>query len=355
MSIAHSEMPGKLVAPYQGASTIVTLGVRNADKENFSLFGNPADAPPCAPEDIVFEIGSISKVFTALLLALLAEQGEIDPDRPIAVLCDEFASAPHQVTPRSLATHMSGLPRLHLPIWKAVFGGAGEDPYADFSRDDLIGWMQTWSSDQQYGKVRHTYSNLAFGMLGEVLAISQNRPYQELLKEKILVPLGMSDTSFVLTADQLARFAQPHDNRGRPVLPWSFKALAGAGALRSTASDLTRFSSRVSSALANPETTLDRAISRSAAPLIGLGPKGRLEPVAQCLGWVSMQFDPATPRMLFHDGGTAGSTAALYICPQNHASIVVLANRGVAAGLWSSLKLSWSNPHRLVHDFFNTG
>lgn len=352
MSFALPDKLEKLIAPYQGNASIVVTGFLPGDHKVYSLFGDPADTPDCAPEDLIFEIGSISKVFTALLLALLTEQGKIDPDRPIKDLCDEFSSAPLQLTPLSLATHMSGLPRLHIPIWKAMIQGAGDDPYSEFSRDDLVAWLRVWSSQEPRKKPGHAYSNLAFGLLGEVLALSQSRPFLEMLRDELLGPLGMNETSACLSQQQKKRFARPHDNRGRPVVPWSFKALAGAGALRSSAGDLALFSYRVADALSNPTTTLDRAIGRCAEPLIGLGLRGKKEPVSQCLGWLSMKLDPTTPRMLFHDGGTAGSTSALYICPEKRAALTILANRGVAAGLWSSLKLSWSNPHRLANDVF---
>lgn len=353
MSFSHLELLDKLATPYQGASTNVVVCLRNEDHETHRLLGDPASAPDCAPGDMIFEIGSITKVFTALLLALLTEQGKIDPERPVRNICEEFSSAPPQLTPLSLATHTSGLPRLHIPVWKAVLQGAGDDPYAQFSRDDLIGWLKNWQPAPPRKTPKHSYSNLAFGLLGEVLAISQERTFSDLLRTEILGPLGMTDTSAVLNQEQRGRFARPHDNRGRPVTPWTFQAMAGAGALRSSARDLTRFASRVAAALAEPVTPLDRAIKNSAEPMIGLGPRGGKEPVSQCLGWVSMKLDPAAPRMLFHDGGTAGSTSAIYICPQSHASIVVLANRGVGAGLWSSLKLSWSNPHRQANELFH--
>ncbi|WP_029061027.1 serine hydrolase [Labrenzia sp. DG1229] len=99
MSFALPDKLEKLIAPYQGNSSIAVTGFLHGDHNVYSLFGDPADTPGCAPEDLIFEIGSISKVFTALLLALLTEQGKIDPDRPIRDLCEEFSCAPPQLTP----------------------------------------------------------------------------------------------------------------------------------------------------------------------------------------------------------------------------------------------------------------
>jgi CubicO group peptidase (beta-lactamase class C family) len=321
-------------------------------QEGVSLYGDAALVQACPPQDVLFEIGSITKVFTALLLARLTVDGEIDPDRPISDICKVFSGAPVWITPKRLASHASGLPRLHIPLWRVAMGSVGDDPYADFSRDDLIAWMRNWRPAKPPRQTAHAYSNLGFGLLGEVLAISQGREYEDLLRDKVLVPLGLRDTSITLTEDQRLRFLTPHDASGKPVLAWTFKSMAGAGALRSTAGDLARFANLVIAALEGPRSAIEHAIALTAQTAVGLGPRGGAEPISQCLGWISMTLNPTAPRMLFHDGGTAGSTSAIYVCPQKRAAIVLLTNRGVAAGVWSSLKLGLSNPHRFARDHF---
>jgi hypothetical protein len=101
-----------------------------------------------------------------------------------------------------------------------------------------------------------------------------------------------------------------------------------------------------------PETALDRAIGRSARPEFGLGPKGGIEPGAQCTGWLSMRLNRDAPRFLYQDGGTAGSTCALCACPERAEACAVLSNNGIAANLWTSAKLEWSNPLSQVNDYF---
>ncbi|MEM7775422.1 MAG: serine hydrolase domain-containing protein [Pseudomonadota bacterium] len=352
MSNDQADVSAKLAAPYQGPSSAVVVLLAQDEQEHVTLFGDRAVAQPCAPEDVVFEVGSITKVFTALLLARLTVDGDIDPNRPIGESCPAFSGAPASLTPRRLASHTSGLPRLHVPMWKAVIGGVGADPYADFDRDDLVAWVRDWRPSQPPHETSHAYSNLGFGLLGEVLAVSLGRPYPDLLQEKVLEPLGLNDTAIALTDDQRKRFAQPRATSGKPVVPWTFQAIAGAGALRSTARDLARFSGQVAAAMDTPTTPIARAIASTAQPVVGLGPKGDMQPMAQCLGWLAMVLDPSAPRVLFHDGGTAGSTSALYVCPQKRAAIVILANRGVAAGLLSNLKLMWSNLHGVASDHF---
>lgn len=123
---------------------------------------------------------------------------------------------------------------------------------------------------------------------------------------------------------------------------------------RITPDHLTSHSSGLplSLALDRPETTLDRAICRSGTPILGLGPRGVMEPLAQCSGWLSVTLEKTASAILYHDGGTAGSTSALYICPEKAAALAILSNNGVAAHLWASMKLSWSNQLRQAHDHF---
>lgn len=345
-------LPEKILAPYRGKETaVVTMFLGDGDM-TFTASGTFDQNEICAPEHAIFEIGSITKVFTALLLAVLVEEGRIDPNRPIRDFVKELSDVPQWITPRALASHTSGLPRTHVPVWKALISSLPDDPYGSFSRRDLVDWFRARKVTTPPRRVRHAYSNLGYGLLGEAMAISEGRPYLDLLTEKVIRPLGLVDTTSDLTQSQQARLMQPYTSKGKPVVPWTFQAIAGAGCLRSTARDLGRFSSAVVQALANPRTLLDRAICRSVSPLVGLGPRGAYEPVAQCLGWLSLKLGPKAPRMLFHNGGTAGSTSALYICPEAMSGVLVLSNRGVAVGIWSSLKLSWSNPNSAINDLF---
>jgi len=97
---------------------------------------------------MIFEIGSITKVFTSILLAVLIEEALIDPNRPINEVSPSLKDVPSGITFKSLATHTSGLPRIHVPIWKAAVSALPEDPYADFTQDDLIAWLRDWKGRQ---------------------------------------------------------------------------------------------------------------------------------------------------------------------------------------------------------------
>ncbi len=201
--------------------------------------------------------------------------------------------------------------------------------------------------------MRHAYSNFGVGLLGEAMAILEGQPFAALLTEKVTGPMELQDTTQHLNDSQKNRFAQPKTPNGKPVPAWRFQSLAGAGCLRSSARDLACFSKAVLRALNLPQTALDRAICRSAVPILGLGRRGAMTPMAQCSGWLRVHFDTQAPEFLFHNGGTAGSSCALYICPERNAAFGILSNNGVEGNLWASTKLNWTNPLQKAHDLFS--
>ncbi len=339
-----------MMKPYEGPNhTVVGFSLRDGASEVLHTATTPANAPA---GDWIFEIGSITKVFTATLLCVLVEEGEVDPQAPLSEISPDLNTVPEWITPERLTTHTSGLPNFFLPLWRVLFSPLQMDPYASFSRSDLLLWLQNWSGKDPGIKRRHAYSNLGVGLLGEAMAMKTGMSFADLLARKVTGPLGLSDTTARLSAEQTSRFMQPRSTKGDDVPAWTFDALAGAGALRSTANDMIRFSTAVLRALDRPHTALDRAICRSVEPVVGLGRHRALEPKAQCSGWLSLKMDRVAPGMLHHDGATAGSTCTLYICPEKAAALGILSNNCVAGNLWASSKLSWSNPGRQALNYF---
>ncbi len=329
--------------------TVVATGVRDCEAR-FISSGTPVSNMSVG--DMIFEIGSITKVFTGILLCLLVEEGKVDPHAPLRHMSGDLASVPDWITPERLISHTGGLPNFYMPLWRALLRPAPDGPYAGFRRSDLLAWLHTWRGRASEPRRGHAYSNLGVGLLGEAMAMQQGAPFVDMLAERIVGPLGLRNTTHRLDADQQGRFAHPRHISGRPVPPWRFEALAAAGCLRSSAHDLARFSTRVIQALNTPENSLDRAICRSAEPVFGLGRRGCTDPAAQCSGWLSMK--PAKPgsRILHCSGGTAGSTCALYICPEKAEACAVVSNNGIAGSLWGGIRLDWSNQLRQAQGYF---
>ena len=288
------------------AAEIDATGVR------FSSAGAFAPRDGFAPERVVFEIGSITKVFTALLLAETVAEGKAPLDDHIAQhLPAELKLHPAvaAITLAQLSSHTSGLPGT-----LSDFRPADPlDPYADFTSKRLLAIVSALRPKQPPPQPAE-YSNLGVGLLGLILERIHGKPFAELVAERITGPLGMRDTTIDLSPDQQARFAPPHDG-AKAVKPWRIPGLAGAGALRSTAADLALFAQALLDGRDAPLAAALELIRRPQAEFqgaeIGLGIL-----IAQIDG------DPAYS----HGGGTGGFRTHLEIEPARRRAFVVLIN-----------------------------
>lgn len=192
-----------------------TIGVRHAGETTID------------GDDAVYEIGSLTKPFTARLLALLVQDGVVALDDPVAG--PPVNGRP--ITLKDLAEHRSGLPRLprKLERWDR------SDPYAQFTAERMPEVIAATAPKRPPGG-KVVYSNYGYGLLGHVLAEAAGTTYAELVRTRITEPLGMTRTGL-----DTPGLVQGHTFFGKPTPPWNLAALAGAGGLRSTASDMLRF------------------------------------------------------------------------------------------------------------------
>jgi serine-type D-Ala-D-Ala carboxypeptidase/endopeptidase len=191
----------------------------------------------------LFEIGSITKVFTGLLLAQEVERGSLSLDDTLEKLLGaqiSFTSPPvAAVTLGQLVTHTACLPRLPPNLKDAGL----KDPYSRYTRADLHRAVSQLKLEKAT-PCAFAYSNFGMGLLGDLLAQRANKPYEQLVMERITTPLGMKDTTQQLSDAQRGRLAPAFSSK-TPVGLWHFDALAGAGALRSNANDLLSFAQAI--------------------------------------------------------------------------------------------------------------
>lgn len=266
-------------------------------------------------EQSVYEIGSITKAFTGVLLAQMALHGELQLDDPIERYLPDVGvpSRGREITLRDLATHTSGLPRLPDNLTPAD----ASNPYADYTVEQLHAFLGSHTLRRSAG-AEYEYSNLGMGLLGYILARRAGMSYEALLRERILDPLGMASTAITLTPEMEAHLARGHSG-GRVVSNWDIPTLAGAGGLRSTAADMVTF---LQANIGLLETPLRGAMARSHADDPGIpGPVG--------LGWhVSLEHDV---RVVWHNGGTGGYRTFAGFDPAKRRGAVVLSNSDVSA------------------------
>jgi serine-type D-Ala-D-Ala carboxypeptidase/endopeptidase len=277
-----------------------------------------AGRPEAPSPATIFEIGSVTKVFTALLLADMAAEGLVGLDDPVQRYLPAHVKLPvrrRPITLLDLATHSSGLPRLPKGLLRLSLRDR-TNPYAAFTVGRLERAVRETRPQGPPGeKIR--YSNFGFGLLGHVLALRAGRDYEQLVRERICDPLGLRDTSVSIGPESAKRFAQGHSRRGKPVRHWDLPTLAGAGALRSTLADLLCF---VELQLCAPSTPLGVAARSTHEPR---AKRGILE---QCLGWASLPLRGSSLRMCWHNGGTGGFRSFTGFVAERRAGVVVLSN-----------------------------
>src|SRR3989475_2270934 len=188
----------------------------------------------------VFEIGSITKTFTASILADMVDHGEVRLDDPVAKYLPPSVRVPSrngkQITLLDLATQSSRLPRMPSNFTPKD----SLNPYADYTVQQMYAFLSSYALTRDVG-AEYEYSNLGVGLLGHALALKAGTSYEALVRQRILGPLGMHETAITLTPAMRARLAPGHEIDGRVVPNWDLPTFAGAGALRSTAADMLRF------------------------------------------------------------------------------------------------------------------
>src|SRR5258706_527568 len=227
------------------------------------------------PEDRVFEIGSVTKTFTASILAAMVADGSVRLDDPVAKYLPATVRVParngRQITLVDLATQSSGLPRLPSNLAPPD----STNPYADYTVEQLYTFLSSYELPRDVGET-YEYSNLGVGLLGHALARKAGMSYEELVRQRVLAPLGMRETAITLSPALRVRLAPGHDAEGHGVANWDLPTLARAGALRSTAVGLLTFLAANLDSSANPlaralrQTHVSRRSAGSATMTIGL-------------------------------------------------------------------------------------
>ena len=313
--VADHELPSAVVAVvWDGRRQIATAGAVD------SVGTAPTAHTP-------YEIGSVTKVVTALALAEMARRGEVSLTTPVADLLPDSVAVPTSgVTPMTLvdlATHTSGLPRLPPAL---LLTASPDDPYADYRADDLYTFLGLYELPRAPGAA-YEYSNLGAGLLGFALTRRAGAAgYEALVRERVLGPLGMDET-FVALPDSLGPVAPAFGAFGEPVPHWTWtEATAGMGGLVSTADDLLAL---VEATIAPPDALpapLRAALTDAARPLRRTPGRMRVG-----LGWHVIPDLREGAGVVWHNGGTGGGSSFVGLDREVGVGVVVLTNRGGAA------------------------
>lgn len=279
----------------------------------------------------LFEIGSITKTFTGVLLAKLVTEKKVSLDQPVKKLLPPEASFPHEwadkITLRSLTTHSSGLPMMP-PNFPGLTGIlrilGGFDPHPTFTEEKLFAGMAKTKLDHPPGE-KSDYSNYGTGILGYALARSLGGNYEEVILREICKPLGMNQTTITLNDEQKKKMARGYDTAarlgpitlGRAAPAWTLpNAFAGAGGLRSSANEMLLYLKANMGLTAIP---LNEAIRKSHEPLFDASDRHRVG-----MNWLRRKAKSGEKEIIWHNGGTGGFRCFIGFTEDRKYGVVIL-------------------------------
>jgi serine-type D-Ala-D-Ala carboxypeptidase/endopeptidase len=266
--------------------------------------------------DSIFEIGSVTKVFTSILLADMAERGKLKLTDPISKYLPATVHLParngREITFLDLATQTSGLPRMPDNFKPKD----PNNPYADYTVEQMYEFLGRYTLARDIGE-KYEYSNLGVGLLGHVLTVIAGTDLESLVVSRISKPLGMDNTRVKLTPEMQSHLAKGHDSGGKHVMNWDLQALAGAGALRSSVNDMLKF---VAANLGLTKTSLYPTLLKTqqkqkdtGTPDLSIG-----------MGWHIL--NRYGTEIVWHNGGTGGYHSFIAFAKAKNLGIVVLSN-----------------------------
>ncbi|HTZ49743.1 MAG TPA: serine hydrolase domain-containing protein [Verrucomicrobiae bacterium] len=292
----------------------VIAGLLDARGLRFVSAGTSGNsARPKIDEFTLFEIGSITKIFTATALAAAAARGNLSLADPICKFLPLSENGIGNRTLKEFVTHTSGLPRLPSGFaWWWNLLRHPRDPYADYSRRDLYAYLNSLNA----GRLRRgkfLYSNVSAGLLGDALAAFENTDYPNLIARHVTTPLHLERTYLNIPSSEESFVAQPHNKFLRPTNLWTMTALPGAGSLRSCMQDMLTLASAALTSAAPFAASMFQPLAPAGGPDRNVG-----------FGW--MLRHSASYQVAWHNGGTGGSRSLLGLELQTRRAIVILSN-----------------------------
>lgn len=297
-----------------GNNQSIAIGIIDEKGTQYFNFGKTSKTGTGVNEHTIYEIGSITKVFTGILLAQQSIEGKVSLNDPIDKYLVNKASVSvmgdNKITLAHLSDHTSGLPRMPDNFTPEN----PNNPFADYTDQQLYTFLSNYKPSRNVGDA-YEYSNLAQGLLGNILAKNTNQSYESLMMHQIAAPLAMKETKIKLDPSMQNRLAIGHRD-GDEVENWDIVTLAGAGAIRSSTFDMLKF---LSANLGLTDTSLQGAMDmthqvrhdKAGGESVGLGwhiKKGKAGDV------------------LWHNGGTGGYRAFAGFNKALGKGVVVLTN-----------------------------
>lgn len=296
-------------------NTQLSIAMINDSTASFLGFVKSADGWSVLDNrDSVFEIGSITKVFTSALLAGMVDEGLVSLDDPISGMLPfettHLEKEGRPITLKTLANHTSGLPRLPLNLMLSGKHDPG-NPYKNYGYAQLLEFFKNQAELQSVPGITYHYSNLGAAVLGYLLELKSGKPYEDLLLENICSSYGMYSTT-TQRNNIASRLVRGRDKDGKVVSNWDFLVFKGAGAILSSTKDLSLF------VKANFQE--DKVLALQRAQTFSTGISSGI-----ALGWHILERDSGE-TWHWHNGATGGYRSQMVMDVENRNAVIILSN-----------------------------
>lgn len=260
-------------------------------------------------KESIFEIGSITKVFTNILLSNSVQKGESSLNETLQSNFNFKIYKGDSITLQQLSNHSSGLPVLPTNIYSKM-EKTPDNPYKNYTEEDLLAYLKTDLDYAFKSGTKSIYSNLGMGLLGYIITKKENKSYEKLLKEVIFNPLSMNSSSMnLINKDKLVKGL---NEDGSIASNWDFTdAMVGAGGIKSTTKDMEKFIRKNFENDALYTLPLQETYAKNKVAKIGLG-------------W--QIIDNKNKKFYWHNGATGGYRSCLVFSKQSKKAVLVLSN-----------------------------
>jgi len=299
-----------------GTNTSIVVGIIDAHGPQYYSFGTKTIGGVPVDEHTIYEIGSVSKTFTATLLADNIIKGKMKADDPVSqylpasVHVPVYSGGGNPITLGNLSDHTSGLPRMPTNFAPAD----PNNPFADYTIERMYDFLSSYSLTRQVG-AEFEYSNLAVGLLGHIQALAAGKSYEEILAQVITDPLKMKETGITLSDKMKSNLARGY-SMGEEVENWDLGALQGAGAIRSSVHDMLIY---ISANMGLTKSSLDAAMALAHTPR-----HDKAGGSFTGLGWFTEKVSQGD--IIWHNGATGGYMSFAGFNVKTGKGVVVLTN-----------------------------
>lgn len=298
----------------------IIIGIINGDSVYVYSFGEMTKGKPEQLTDsTMFDIGSMTKVFTASLLQILVDEGKIDYEKTLGDYLDKVTLNPslHGITIRQLATHTSGLPRL--PINFSERDKDPNNPFAHYRKEDFDIFLSDYNL---FTSSTYLYSHVNYALIERIVESVENKTFETVMNEKMLQPLGLNNTTYELTKLQHNRLSPGYLLTGETAPETLFNSFYGAVGLKSEMNDLIKFI-QYNLKVGEERSELQSSLFKTHDFQVNTGIEKYID---TGIGWHIVRPKRRFYNVISHRGTAVGHQAYIAFVPETKTGVIVLAN-----------------------------